>query len=83
MIIFNNGKDMSESDYNNFVDAYYNHNQDLEKFKSDYQNKMATQTVKADNFASYDSEKQQLQADIDKNTLPDDVINVDIEIGEE
>ena len=44
---------------------------------------MATQTVKADNFASYDSEKQQLQADIDKNTLPDDVINVDIEIGEE
>lgn len=83
MITFNNGKDMSESDYNDFVDTYYNHNQDLEKYKLDYQNKMASQAVKTDDFASYDSKKQHPTADIDKNTLPDDVINIDIEIGEE
>ena len=78
LIAFNNGKDMSREDYERFVNSYYNSPQALEQFKNDYQNQMSANGVDVD-----DNKQQSSKLDMEKDTLPDDVVNIDIEMGEE
>ena len=86
MTAFNGGKDMSEEDYKKFNDAYWSNysskQAELEKFKTDYQNKMAGQNINKSNSVENDKTVEP-SANINKDNLDDNVINVDIEIGEE
>ena len=74
MVAFNNGKDMSDEDYEKFVNAYYSNNvQEIDNFKEYYQNKTSNknQPNTIDNNV--------VNNDTNKDTLDDNMLSIDID----